>query len=397
MFLPLAQFVDADLSRSGPRVLDLHPMQLARFLEEVWIARAHRPHLDTPAGLDVPVDLRLQEATSFVLASTKQRAAIQVPIGLIWQHLIYAYMVENTRAYEIFRRVLAEYAHGERLGTPGDATQSWLRTTEQLLYSAEAPFQIYSLTSWIRPDIGATRRNAYFRMFGMDLNHGMDDGRPYPYQRAAAANSSFVPTWEEFLREVWRGIENFTNTSGASPTDDAAIARLARTLDDMLSVRREGGNLSREELFHVSAMSWLHLTIAFDSPVVLDLEAQANSPEDRLLKIGERVGLPAHSRSGEYLRLADDMSFVLRLIEAAHFNSPAGAQLLYDKDASSSETFDAMISIIRDWSMATGRDMKARRVSVTTPQPQPIRHPARVITPPSRNGRARVTRETLPM
>ena len=39
------------------------------------------------------------------------------PPGL-WDHLIYAYMVENTRVYEIFRRVLEEYAYGERLGVP---------------------------------------------------------------------------------------------------------------------------------------------------------------------------------------------------------------------------------------------------------------------------------------
>src|SRR5581483_6282646 len=91
------------------------------------------------------------------------------PPPYIWKHLIYAYMIENTRVYEIFARVIAEFAFGERLGTPTtEETQRWLRTTEQLFYSPDAPFQIYNLTSFIRPDARSVRRNAYQRMFGMD-------------------------------------------------------------------------------------------------------------------------------------------------------------------------------------------------------------------------------------
>ena len=33
----------------------------------------------------------------------------------VWDHLIYAYMIGNTRIYEIFRRVLHEFLHGEKL------------------------------------------------------------------------------------------------------------------------------------------------------------------------------------------------------------------------------------------------------------------------------------------
>jgi hypothetical protein len=388
MFRRLAASIDPDPAVSGPQVFDLHPMQLARYLEEAWINRVATNVLPSPDRLEVPSALRNIEATSFITPA--------LTTSVIWDQLIYAYMVENTRIYEIFRRVLEEFLYGERLGTPSNATHHWLRTTEQLFYAADAPLRIYALTSWIRPDPRATRRNAYFRMFGMDLNHGTDDNRPYPYPRAAASNTEFVPTWEEFLREVWRGIENFTNQSGPKPTDDATIANLARTIDDMLSVRREAGNLTRDELDHVSTMSWFHLTASFDSPVVLDLEAQGNSPEERLLKIGQRVGLPAHSRSGSYFRLADDMSLILRAIEAAQFNTVAGAQTLYDKTATPATIFNAINAIIRDWSTATGRDMKARRVSMTTPQTRPIRPPARPIVSASQNGQTQMTRETLP-
>jgi hypothetical protein len=37
----------------------------------------------------------------------------------LWDHLIYAYMIENTRIYGIFRCVLREFLHGEKLGMPG--------------------------------------------------------------------------------------------------------------------------------------------------------------------------------------------------------------------------------------------------------------------------------------
>jgi hypothetical protein len=265
-------------------------------------------------------------------------------------------MVENTRAYEIFRRVLEEFLYGERLGTPSTATQQWLRTTEQLLYAPDPPLQIFALTSYIRPDIRAARRSVYFRMFGMDLTHGTDDNQPYPYPRSEASNTNFVPIFEGLLREVSRGLENFDNSSGPADTDDAAIANYARELDDMLSVRRLGGNLAREELVYTSTMAWIHLTLLFDSAVVIDLESQANSPEERLLRVGHRVGLPAHPRSGAYFRLAENMSFILRNIELAQFSTPANAQLLYTPSPPAPFppiVSNAMQEIIFDWSDAT--------------------------------------------
>jgi len=115
----------------------------------------------------------------------------------MYEHLIFAYMTEQTRIYDIFGRVIAEYAQGERLGIPTAPTLQWLRTTEELFYKDASPFQPYNLVSRIRPDIAATRRNAYYRMFGMDLNHGRDGSSTYPYARPEAANREFVSTFEE--------------------------------------------------------------------------------------------------------------------------------------------------------------------------------------------------------
>ena len=103
------------------------------------------------------------------------------PPGARWDHLIYAYMIENTRIYEIFRRVVHEFLHGEKLGAPGASeTQLWLRTTEELFYRDPPPFSITTVSSHIRPDLRSSRRNAYQRMFGMDLNHGTDENAAIP-------------------------------------------------------------------------------------------------------------------------------------------------------------------------------------------------------------------------
>jgi hypothetical protein len=288
------------------------------------------------------------------------------PCGVLWDHLIYAYMIENTRIYEIFRRVVHEFLHGEKLGVPGsDESQRWLRTTEELFYRDPPPFFITAVTGYTRPDIHGTRRNAYQRMFGMELNHGTDDNKPYPYVKAEAANSEFVRTFEEFLREVWIGVENFNNTSGANPTDDAKISDLAEKLHDMLRTRRETGNLSREEFVFVSWMSWFHLTVDTDPdlPIIQDLRAQAESPEERLFKIAQRVGLPAHGLSKSYFDIADSISRILIEIETGAFNEAAAAPALYTPAAGGGGPNEAMLTIIRHWSIITGREMKARRVT----------------------------------
>lgn len=283
---------------------------------------------------------------------------------LYWDHLIYAYMIENTRVYEIFRRVLHEYRHGEKLGTPLDAeTQNWLRNTEELFYSDSAPFLITNVSSHIRSDLRASRRNAYQRMFGMDLNHGADDGKPYAYIKAEAANSEFVATFEEFLREVWVGITYVTATSSSNPTDDSKIAKLAEKLHDMLRSRRQNGNLSREEFAFVSMMSWFHLTLEFDSPIVKSLRADATGLENRLFKIAERVGLPAHGLSKSFFDIADPMSRLLIQIEMGTYNQAPAVHALYDKVFFPAGPEPDMRTIITHWTAITGRDMKARKVA----------------------------------
>lgn len=323
-------------------LFDRHPQEIAALLEGAWRDRI----LPSPFG----------ENTTFL---AQFPALAPGSLAMPFEHLVYAYMIENTRVYDIFRRVASEYAQGERLEIPSAAGQRWLRTTEELFFGHPPGFLSFTLASPLRPDPDANRRNVYFRLLGLDLNHGNDVGKPYVYVKPAAANREFIPTLELLLTEVWRGITNSTNTSGPRDTDNDAIATLATRLRDMLTVRRLNGNLGREEFWYTAMMAWFHLTLEFDSPIVVDLKGNATSPEERLRKIGDRVGLPSHDKSQAFFQLAEALSLFLREIEQGHYTTPATAPLLYNMPVA-----ENMIRIVTQYSIATGRDIKAKTVTV---------------------------------
>jgi len=345
-----------------------HPSELTTLLEVAWQVRANNLTLD----LGHPGHRSdLGALPDFWLEVLRQEADIEPPSGtapfvgpvsraqqtVLGDHLIYAYMIENTRIYEIFRRVLYEFLHGEKLGVPMAAAQHWLRNTEELFYRDPPAFSITAITSDIRSDLRASRRNAYQRMFGMDLNHGTDDGQPYPYVKADAYNNEFVTIFEELLREVWVAITNVGNSSGVNPTDRGKIGNLVENLHNMLITRRSNGNLSREEFVFVAMMSWFDLTVQFNFPIVEALKAEAASPEQRLFKIAQRVGLPAHGHSKSYFDIADPISRVLIQIEASGTGIVPGLVV-------PGALQDTVNIIITHWSLITGRDMKAGKVAV---------------------------------
>jgi hypothetical protein len=361
----VAQQTNENIEENASILFNSHPAVLITLLENTWHNRINDegPNVGHPrrrsdlSGLGTQSDLK-----------TLQNKLINMDINFndvtSWDHLIYAYMIENTRIFEIFRRVLDEFRHGEKLGTPTVGSHQWLRNTEELFYREPPPFSITAITSHIRPELRASRRNAYWRMFAMDLNHGTDDNQPYQYIKAEVANNEFITTFEELLREVWVGIINVDNQSGAKQTDNAKIANLAETLHNMLISRRQGGNLSREEFVFVSIMSWFHLTVSFDSsPIIVDLRAKAASPEERLFKIASQVGLPAHGLSNSFFRVADAISRVLIQIETGALNDSTAVAALYDPNVPDNSLPGDMQTIITHWSAITGRDMKARKVA----------------------------------
>lgn len=342
-------------------IFNLRPDEIAGNLESYWAQIARPPGQVVPGLPNQPLHPDFGEGP------------------FVQHHLIYAYMIERTRILQIFRRVLQKFFEGEELNIPSAGGQQWLRTTEALFFKDAIPSQIYALTSYIRPDLEASRRNAYYRMFGMEI-HGTEDNKAYPYPKPEAVNKDFVPIFEKFLVEVWRGISNFTNTSGPNTTDDAAIANLVTQLHNMLTMRRRNGNLAREEFFFVAMMSWFHLTVLFDSPIIVDLNAEAASPEDRLKKAGERVGLPAHEHSRHFFVLAEQMSILLTQIELQMYNDTSLVPLLYQTGAANSPR-DMMMRIVMHWSMATGHDIKAGKTSADVPSPNGSTPHASVLMP----------------
>jgi hypothetical protein len=112
-------------------------------------------------------------------------------------------------------------------------------------------------------------------------------------------------------------------------------------------------------------MSWFHLTVESDVPIIVDLRANAGraGPEQRLFKIAQLVGLPAHGLSHSYFDIASPLSVVLTAIETGRFNEAANARLLFEPIMDALEP--EMRIIINHWSIITGRDVKAGKVATT--------------------------------
>jgi len=358
-----------------------HPMLSAKYFSGYrWTSAGPQP-IDPPAGFVLPKD---QPGVQ----NTWDGVTLPIPTNMQptnWDHLIYAYIIENTRIFDIFAKVLETYMYTEQLETPTQESQMFWRNLEYLIFGDAMPSMVWTTTSRSRRDEVADRLTAYYWMFGIDLSHAPDIAAQHPYQKPAAANRDFIPTFEALAREVWRGIVNARNTSGANDTDATVIATLARRLYDMMATRRINGNLSREEFRAVSVISFLNLAVQYDSPAVVDLKASASSPEMRLQKMAERVHMSCHVKSKPFFDLAAPFSTLLQSIESGAFNTPAGAELLYKQTPPNVVSRNAE-EVIDQYSLATGRDLKSKPVLVTghtTPssmqsprRPPPIAAPA---------------------
>lgn len=372
MFRNLATLLSPGVTSESARaenLMDRHPVQLFRYLDESWsnggVARL-TSLTNAFLGEDENIISILRRPTFLPEPSGFGLLAERQP----WEHLIYAYLLENTGMFRIFRRVVEMYAVGEALEVPVERTRQWLRTTEELLLRDPPPFHIGSVTSSVRPDLEATRRNTYWRLLGMDLDHGAPNGGPYPYPKVEHANVDFVANFESLLTEVWQGYVNRINTSGENSSDAAAVANRASILSKGLRVRRLRGNLAREEFFFTAVMSWFHITLESNNAVILDLKATADHPADRLVKIGQRVGIAPHPRARDLIEMAEAASTILRSCELEKFNQDSDAATLYEADTPIRQD---VLKIINHWSLATGRNLKARRPDIGQP---PIRSAA---------------------
>jgi hypothetical protein len=347
-------------------ILAADPFDLILHMEQVFdFANPWRPNT-LPAG---PARTALYNSGAF------RAVAPQVNVAE-WDHLGYAFALENTRIVQIARRILHAFRSGEGLGLPSVATQRWLDTTETLLFGAGNPVAGWLSTSTVRPDAEAVRRNAYWRMFGMDLAFGTDANSIYKYDKSEAANRNFSMLFAELLHELWKAIENIRNIAGPNPTDDERIYRLALDIQGMLTSRRRNNLLAREELSAATALGWLELTFCADTPIVVDLRAQAADPASRLRLAGERVGLMPHSRAVSFFAMASSLSRLLRTIEAGFVTDASTSWLLYRTNLPPLPAGDPPLPdgaapigsdvqrVIAEWAAASGKDLKARALPV---------------------------------
>ena len=378
MFVNLAQAI---FNGAAPAITPVQAMnavltqltaeQLAYYADRVWEQPRVAARNVLPGGNAVQ-----HQQQSFDIRGPLPlgNAPLPPPIGY-WRHLIYAYMLESTNILAVFRQVVHEWVHGEKLPFPSQPTQVWLRTTEQLFFTTPQPPSIRSLMSDIRPDRGDIRCNAYFRLMGLDLPAGTRGGRPYV--KADTANREFVKAWEQLLHEVWRAYINVTNLVGPNATDVLGLQELVREIREMLIARRNGGALSREEFDAVSLFSWFHLTVFGDTQVVVDLTAQSTSAALRLKKIADQVNVPIQTRTDSFIQLADDMADILEAIETGAL----AVQALYMNGNVLNSLTQSMLRVITHWSITTGRDVKGISMRTTMAQQAPAVQPPSAAIP----------------
>jgi hypothetical protein len=382
-----------------------HPLQTSAIVETVWLNRNNASQTSSPfipwaprisypilnapffpgydwspggptplppgAGITPPPPNFVPPLSQPGIANTWDGVSAFPPTGFQstnWDHGIFAYLVENTGIYEIFSKVLETYMFTGDLEPPSPASQHFWRNLEYLIYGDAMPSMVWTTSGRLRRDETANRMTLYYMMFGLDLSHAAELAVQHPYQKPAAANREFIPTFEAFAREVWRGIVNVKNFSGANDTDATVIATLARRLFDMMATLQINGDWIRE-LFRADAiLSYLYLAILYDSPAVVDLKATASSPEMRLRKIGERVNKEPHKMTKPLLDLAAPFSFLMQAIETGSFNDATGAATLYiDPTQVIAQTAE---QVIDQYALATGRPIK-ESVPLTRPKPAP--------------------------
>ena len=343
-------------------VLTADPLDLVLYMENVW---------DRATKMEPGGDLSARDAFWKTGRFASQGADFDVDP---WDHLGYAYVLESTRIVQILRRIVRAYRSGESLGIPSVETQRWVDATEAILFGAANPLSAWLSTSVVRPDPESVRRNAYWRLFGLDLSFGTEDEGAPSYEKAAAANTSFTALFEELLFELWQAISNERNLVGVNKADNDRIFRIAEQLKYVLLSRRQKALLRREELAAVTALGWAELTVAFDTPIVQDLTAQGSSASERLRLMGERVGMKPHSKSAAFFSMASEISMLLRMIEAGAVSDANLAWMLYALPSSPTQNPRPIgvetRRVITEWAAATGKNLKeaSRPTEVRTPR-----------------------------
>lgn len=254
-------------------------------------------------------------------------------------HLMYAYLIENTRILQIFEQLIEKYLNDEVFGIAPASVYQWMLNSKKLFFKDQS-----TGSDLIKPTSESSRRNAYYRMFGIDLAFDA------PYFKAKTANLQFIPLFEKYLTEIWKG------------TDLNNLVLLAAQLREMLKARR---NLPLVEFNSVIMANWFAFIISENTELVKFLNCQAPTIGDRLIKIGERVGIPAHAKCQHFFEMAEAASNILNLIEIGTYleNSTNVKTMLSSLDRGTlpginSDYMHSFLIVINNWEKATGHKIK---------------------------------------
>jgi hypothetical protein len=295
-------------------------------------------------------------------------------------HLIYAYLIENTRIIQIFERLIERYFEDEDFGIAENFPQAfqWMLNTERLFFKSDTSPQ--NIRSLIRSSAQVIRRNAYYRMFGVTLAFGDINSVEVPFQKAKASNQQFVVMLERFLAEIWQGFINARNTSGLNTTDVNNIVELATQLQEILEARRgkhanaySNRNLSLEEFYSVILTTWFGFIISDNSsPIVQFMNCESSTMGERLLKIGNKVGIPAHTKSQALFEMAGPLANILVAVETSSLlnDSAFVKDMLSSLDpakspSQASDFMNGFLTVINNWEKATNHRVKNPEASLS--------------------------------
>jgi hypothetical protein len=354
---------------TAARLLQGHPEALTALIEGYWRNCAIAGSVDD-AWPQPKIDRTLNEYGW--QAPVVPPAPVVVPLAPVPEHLIYAYLIEQTGINRIFQEASRLYASGKDLPPQGAQSQRFWRATESLFFSDPPPTTIGNTARRPRSDEESQRMSLYKSVLGFDLTNTGEVAptnlRPTPVE----SKVNLITTFETLIHEVWLGIVNATNTSGPNDTDDAKIAYAAQSMEHEMRTLQQRGELAREEFRAVTVMSWLHLAVSFDSLVVRDFRATASSDAERLAMIARQVGMTAHPKSKALFDIARPFSCLLRGIERGFFSHTRGARLLYRDRYWQGVARD----VIGLYPEALGKVVKAIPVEITKPAGTVQRLPA---------------------
>ena len=152
MFFQLANVFGGGIAGADQVLTGFRPSHISEFLEALWATNRSLPR-DTALGVPAPPNAAHQQmarSAGNLLDRNFGGGVIALPLPLPpvqWHHIVYAYLLENTRIVDILRQVVFDWTHGERLPTATVATHRWLQATEQVFFANPWSYSVRAVTS----------------------------------------------------------------------------------------------------------------------------------------------------------------------------------------------------------------------------------------------------------